>query len=108
MRKRGRCVTQRDAILTAAERDAKLPALRMKAAIPKRSVYRLSVYLRCLEQQFQDGVKTISSQTLAQTAGVKPTQLRKDLTFFGHFGKRGLGYDVGTLRDRIAEVLGRK
>jgi len=41
-------------------------------------------------------------------AGVKPTQLRKDLTSFGHFGTRGLGYDVLRLRDGIAEALGRK
>jgi redox-sensing transcriptional repressor len=80
----------------------------MKTIVPKKSVYRLSVYLRCLEQFSNNGVRTVSSQALAEAAGVKPTQLRKDLTFFGHFGTRGLGYDVVTLRDRIAEVLGRK
>jgi len=80
----------------------------MKTMVPKKSVYRLSVYLRCLEQLFDNGVRTVSSQALAAAAGVKPTQLRKDLTFFGHFGTRGLGYDGATLRDRVAEVLGRK
>ncbi|MGH6630340.1 MAG: redox-sensing transcriptional repressor Rex [Burkholderiales bacterium] len=80
----------------------------MRAAIPKKTVYRLSVYLRCLEQFGENGVRTVSSTALAQTAGVKPTQLRKDLTFFGHFGTRGLGYDVQKLRDKITEVLGRK
>jgi redox-sensing transcriptional repressor len=80
----------------------------MKDGIPRKTVYRLSVYLRCLEQFGENGVQTVSSQALAQAAGVKPTQLRKDLTFFGHFGTRGLGYDVHTLHDRIAEVLGRK
>jgi redox-sensing transcriptional repressor len=58
-----------------------------------------------LEEQ---GVRTVSSGALAAEAGVKPTQLRKDLTFFGHFGTRGLGYDVGKLRDKIADVLHRK
>jgi redox-sensing transcriptional repressor len=80
----------------------------MKVAIPRKTVYRLSVYLRCLAQLAENGVRTASSQALAQAAGVKPTQLRKDLTSFGHFGTRGLGYDVETLRDKIAEVLGRK
>ena len=80
----------------------------MKVAIPRKTVYRLSVYLRCLAQLAESGVRTTSSHALAQAAGVKPTQLRKDLTSFGHFGTRGLGYDVETLRDKIAEVLGRK
>jgi redox-sensing transcriptional repressor len=80
----------------------------MKVAIPRRTVYRLSVYLRCLDRFAEDGVQTASSQALALAAGVKPTQLRKDLTSFGHFGTRGLGYDVLKLRDGIAEALGRK
>jgi len=80
----------------------------MKAPIPRKTVYRLSVYLRCLEQIIEQGGSTVSSHGLAQAAGVKPTQLRKDLTSFGHFGTRGLGYDVARLRDKIAEVLGRK
>ncbi|MGD0061564.1 MAG: redox-sensing transcriptional repressor Rex [Verrucomicrobiia bacterium] len=80
----------------------------MRVAIPKKTVYRLSVYLRCLDRFAEDGVQTAPSQALALAAGVKPTQLRKDLTSFGHFGTRGLGYDVRKLRDGIAEVLGRK
>jgi redox-sensing transcriptional repressor len=80
----------------------------MRVAIPRKTVYRLSVYLRCLDRFTEDGVQTASSQALALAAGVKPTQLRKDLTSFGHFGTRGLGYDVLRLREGIAEVLGRK
>ncbi len=80
----------------------------MKVAIPRKTVYRLSVYLRCLDRFTEDGVQTASSQALALAAGVKPPQLRKDLTSFGHFGTRGLGYDVLKLREGIAEVLGRK
>jgi redox-sensing transcriptional repressor len=80
----------------------------MRVAIPKKTVYRLSVYLRCLDRFAEDGVQTASSQALALAAGVKPTQLRKDLTSFGHFGTRGLGYDVLKLREGIAQVLGRK
>ncbi len=80
----------------------------MKAGIPKKTVYRLSIYLRCLEQFSAENVATISSTALAHAAGVKPTQLRKDLTSFGHLGTRGLGYDIANLRDKIAEVLGSK
>jgi len=80
----------------------------VRVAIPRKTVYRLSVYLRCLDRFAEDGVQTASSQALALAAGVKPTQLRKDLTSFGHFGTRGLGYDVLRLRDGIAEALGRK
>ncbi len=80
----------------------------MRVAIPRKTVYRLSVYLRCLDRFAEEGVQTVSSQALAMAAGVKPTQLRKDLTSFGHFGTRGLGYDVLRLRDGIAEALGRK
>lgn len=79
----------------------------MRVAIPKKTVYRLSVYLRCLDQFADRGVQTVSSQMLAQAAGVKPTQLRKDLSSFGNFGTRGLGYDALLLRGKIAEVLGR-
>jgi redox-sensing transcriptional repressor len=80
----------------------------MRVAIPRKTVYRLSVYLRCLDRLAEDGVQTASSHALAEAAGVKPTQLRKDLTSFGHFGTRGLGYDVVRLREGIAQVLGRK
>jgi redox-sensing transcriptional repressor len=80
----------------------------MKTAIPKRTIYRLSVYLRCLDQMILDGVRTVPSARLAEEANVKPTQLRKDLTFVGHFGTRGLGYGVEVLRSSIADVLGRK
>ena len=52
----------------------------MRVAIPKKTVYRLSVYLRCLDRFVEDGVQTASSQALALAAGVKPTQLRKDLS----------------------------
>jgi redox-sensing transcriptional repressor len=80
----------------------------MRVAIPRKTVYRLSVYLRCLDRLAENGVQTASSNALAQAAGVKPTQLRKDLTSFGHFGTRGVGYNVVKLREGIADVLGRK
>ncbi len=75
--------------------------------IPRKAVYRLSLYQRCLQRLQENEVETVSSQALAKAAGVKPTQLRKDLAYFGQFGKRGLGYDVGVLAGSISEALGR-
>ena len=77
-----------------------------KTEIPRQAVYRLSVYLRCLNRLSSNGIQTVSSGALAAAAGVKPTQLRKDLTYFGQFGTRGLGYDVAQLTQMISNVLG--
>lgn len=74
--------------------------------IPKKTVYRLSVYLRCLQRLRANKIKTVSSEALAKAARVKSTQLRKDLTYFGQFGTRGLGYDVEQLSQMIADLLG--
>jgi redox-sensing transcriptional repressor len=74
--------------------------------IPRKSIYRLSIYQRCLSRLRENDVDTVSSEALAKAAGVKPTQLRKDLTYFGQFGTRGLGYNVDALAKTISEVLG--
>ena len=74
--------------------------------IPRKTIYRLSIYLRCLARLRENHLATVSSEALAKAAGVKPTQLRKDLAYFGTFGTRGLGYDVGELYQKIAEELG--
>lgn len=79
-----------------------------KIEIPRKAIYRLSIYQRCLSKLFENGKETVSSSALAGAAGVKPAQLRKDLTYFGQFGTRGLGYSVEELRDAIREVLGRE
>ncbi len=76
--------------------------------IPRQVVYRLSVYLRCLNRLNAKRIQTVSSKALAGAGGVKPTQLRKDLAYFGQFGKRGLGYDVARLSRIIGNVLGAK
>jgi redox-sensing transcriptional repressor len=77
-----------------------------RPAIPRKTVYRLSIYLRCLAPLKEKKIQTVSSEALAKVAGVKPTQLRKDLAYFGTFGTRGLGYDVAELYRRIADELG--
>jgi redox-sensing transcriptional repressor len=74
--------------------------------IPRKTIYRLSIYLRCLARLHENGIGTVSSEALARAAGVKPTQLRKDLAYFGTFGTRGLGYDVTELFKKISEELG--
>jgi redox-sensing transcriptional repressor len=74
--------------------------------IPRKTIYRLSVYLRCLARLKEKRIETVSSDSLAKVAGVKPTQLRKDLTYLGQFGTRGLGYDVGELSRMISDELG--
>jgi redox-sensing transcriptional repressor len=76
--------------------------------IPRKTIYRLSIYLRCLARLRDNAIRTVSSEALARVAGVKSTQLRKDLTYFGQFGTRGLGYDVEQLSRMIAEELGTK
>jgi redox-sensing transcriptional repressor len=74
--------------------------------IPRKTIYRLSNYLRCLARLRENSIGTVSSEALAKAAGVKSTQLRKDLAYFGTFGTRGLGYDVAELSQKISEELG--
>ena len=71
--------------------------------ITDSTVRRLSVYLRFLEQT---KTPTISSRELARLGGTTSAQVRKDLSFFGSFGKRGLGYAVPELTRRIRDILG--
>ncbi len=77
-----------------------------KQIIPRKTVYRLSLYQRALQRLKANNIETVSSAALAKGAGVKPTQLRKDLTYFGQFGTRGLGYSVDELSSKLSKVLG--
>jgi redox-sensing transcriptional repressor len=80
-----------------------MPAMRKVA---ESTVRRLSLYLRFLEEFEGQGVETVSSGALASRGGTTSAQVRKDLSFFGSFGKRGLGYPVPELADRLREILG--
>ena len=73
--------------------------------IADSTVRRLSLYLRFLEESAHRGVVTISSDELARRGGTTSAQVRKDLSFFGSFGKRGLGYSVPELTDSLREIL---
>jgi len=74
--------------------------------ISELTTARLSVYLRCLNALHAAGIKTISSQSLAQQFNLNSAQIRKDLGYFGEFGVRGVGYYVDDLRDHITKILG--
>jgi redox-sensing transcriptional repressor len=73
---------------------------------PDIAVRRLSIYCRCLEEAEEAGRASLSSEELAEMAGVKSAQIRRDLAYFGHFGVRGRGYDVADLKGRLRAILG--
>jgi len=74
--------------------------------ISELTTSRLSVYLRCLNALHAGGIKTISSQALAERFNLNSAQIRKDLGYFGEFGVRGVGYYVEDLRNHITKILG--
>jgi redox-sensing transcriptional repressor len=67
---------------------------------------RLSVYLRCLSTLEESGIRTISSQALAEQFHLNAAQIRKDLAYFGEFGVRGVGYYVRDLKRHLRQILG--
>ena len=74
--------------------------------IPEATVARLPVYLRALATLAEAGTRTCSSEDLATAAGVNSAKLRKDLSYLGSYGTRGVGYDVDYLRYQIAREIG--
>jgi redox-sensing transcriptional repressor len=74
--------------------------------ISEFTIYRLSIYKRCLEHLEREQIKTISSKDFAARFGLNSAQVRKDLAYFGEFGIRGMGYPVTTLKEQIMHILG--
>jgi redox-sensing transcriptional repressor len=74
--------------------------------VSESTVHRLSLYYRSLSEMERDGQETVSSRELAKRERLTPAQVRKDLSFFGSFGTRGLGYPVKELKEKIANILG--
>jgi redox-sensing transcriptional repressor len=74
--------------------------------VSEPTIGRLSLYLRLLMELSEDGVVTVSSEDLAARSGTTAAQVRKDLSLFGTFGKRGLGYGVAELEGRLRGILG--
>ncbi|NLM96053.1 MAG: redox-sensing transcriptional repressor Rex [Halanaerobiaceae bacterium] len=75
--------------------------------IPKATIERLPLYYRCLDRlsSYED-IDVISSKELGGKLGIPSTQVRKDLSYYGEFGRRGVGYDVDGLKRSIARILG--
>src|SRR5919202_421159 len=73
--------------------------------IPEATVGRLPVYLRALVEMAENGTTTISSETLADAAGVNSAKVRKDLSYLGSYGTRGVGYDVAYLIHQVRSEL---
>jgi len=74
--------------------------------VPDISITRLFIYLRALKNFEKNGLNTISSEKLAERIGFNPNQVRKDLSYFGQFGRRGIGYEICNLNKEITEILG--
>lgn len=74
--------------------------------IPEGVIERLPAYLGVLLQLRQEGDSTISSARLGELTRINPAQIRRDLTHFGQFGKRGVGYDIAALIEQVQRILG--
>ncbi|MTI58926.1 MAG: redox-sensing transcriptional repressor Rex [Firmicutes bacterium] len=75
--------------------------------IPKATIERLPLYYRCLDKMAVfDGEEVVSSKELGGRLGIPSTQVRKDLSYYGEFGRRGVGYDVSGLKKSIGKILG--
>ncbi len=82
------------------------PRARKEQPVPSATVPRLSGYLRQLQEIQARGTATISSRLLAEAVGTNPAQIRKDLSYFGEFGIRGVGYEVDRLINELKKCLG--
>jgi redox-sensing transcriptional repressor len=82
------------------------PASATARGVPEATVARLPIYLRALNTLAERGVSTVSSEELAAAAGVNSPKLRKDLSYLGSYGTRGVGYDVEYLRYQISREIG--
>ncbi|GAA4655465.1 redox-sensing transcriptional repressor Rex [Arthrobacter cryoconiti] len=74
--------------------------------LPPATVSRLTLYLRTLNGLLAEGIDRVSSESLAESAGVGSANVRKDLSYLGSYGTRGVGYEVGHLSRKIAQALG--
>ncbi len=84
----------------------KAPAKKKPVRVSGSTVKRLSKYYRTLNELIKEDVEHVSSEELAKLEGVTSAQIRKDFSFFGNFGRRGLGYNTQDLKNHIAVILG--
>src|SRR3954452_5734609 len=92
--------------MSTDQRSATAAADTEPRAVPEATVARLAVYLRALVGLGETGTATVSSESLAAAAGVNSAKLRKDLSYLGSYGVRGVGYDVALLTEQIIWILG--
>ena len=85
---------------------AEEPAVEPARRLPPATVSRLTLYLRTLNALLAEGTESVSSEALAESAGVGSANVRKDLSYLGSYGTRGVGYDVANLSRKIAQALG--
>lgn len=83
-----------------------MPTTNRERRVPEGAVERLCDYLRVLTMLGRKGQETVSSEEIGMWARAKASQVRKDLSYFGEFGRRGLGYNVEQLRLHIRDILG--
>ena len=88
------------------QQDIRLPLDNNKKKISESTIHRLSLYYRVLSILEKENHQTVSSKELAKREKLTPAQVRKDLSFFGSFGTRGLGYPVTELKRQIGDILG--
>lgn len=77
-----------------------------ESKIPEATIKRLSTYINCLERLGAENNPVTSSEMLGESCQVSPAQIRKDLSYFGEFGVRGVGYDTKKLKSEIKGILG--
>ena len=93
-------------VVTLRKPPRPVPQSHLPDPVSELTTNRLSVYLRCLNALDSSGVRTVSSQGLAEQFHLNAAQIRKDLAYFGEFGVRGVGYYVKELRRHLREILG--
>jgi redox-sensing transcriptional repressor len=93
-------------VVTVPPPEADAAAAARPRSIPEASVARLAVYLRMLGELAEQGAETVSSDELALVTGVNPAKLRKDLSYIGSYGIRGVGYEVSPLLHQLEKALG--
>lgn len=74
--------------------------------IPKTTIERLPLYYRCLGKLRKKDIEVVSSRELGDQLGIPSTQVRKDLSYYGEFGRRGVGYEVADLQKHLEKILG--
>ncbi len=77
-----------------------------KQKIPHGVIDRLPIYLNCLVQLRNEGYETVSSQKLGELTEINPAEIRRDLSFFGSFGKKGVGYNVARMIKEFSHIIG--